>query len=418
MIAKKLLKFLVLVFVICVASRSLSALPEYLKLYAADPFSRPELRTQCSLCHVRPEGGGARNAFGIAFAAEGHKITPELRSKFPDRFVADDGTQRAQPEVTFPKNTEYEAIVEISGQKYLINTHRKTITLLDDSVAQKVKAAPPKTRPNPTKPASEGDILEPIDVRNINLPTAISIPKNSLWVDFTHRFPFNEVTDPELLFGLDGFAVPSFGFTYGITNHVHAGAFRSSSLVGRPIGLFAGVTLLEESKDKPMNLEARVTLEGRDNFKRNFSTTLELAFAKSITRYAQLYVVPAVTLGDRPLGVGPARNYPGRTAWALGVGGAFSIRPTVLVMAEANMRLSESARYEGNQPEYGFGIHRPVVGFGIEKMSKSRRHSFTLTFSNGPGTTPAQRSMTRGLLFSDDSFGGMTIGFNLTRRLF
>jgi hypothetical protein len=30
----------------------------------------------------------------------------------------------------------------------------------------------------------------------------------------------------------------------------------------------------------------------------------------------------------------------------------------------------------------------------------------------------AQRSMTKGLLFSDDSFGGLTIGFNLSRRLF
>jgi hypothetical protein len=418
MIAKNLFKFLVLVFVICVTASSMRALPDYLKLYAADPLSRPELRTQCSLCHVRPEGGGARNAFGIAFAAGGHKITPELRSKFPDRFVSGDGAQTPQPEVTFPKNTEYEAIVEIGGQKFLINTHRKTVTPLEDSVAQKVKATPPRERPKPTVPASEGDIFEPIDVRNINLPTAISIPKNSLWVDFTHRFPFNEVTENELLFGLDGYAVPTFGFTYGITNRIHAGAFRSSSLVGRPIGVFAGVTLLEESKDKPMNLEGRVTLEGRDNFMRNFATTLELAFAKSITRYAQLYVTPAVTFGDRPLGVAPARNYPGRTAWALGIGGAFSIRPTVAIMAEANMRLSESARYEGNKPEYGFGIHRPVVGFGIEKMSKSRRHSFTLTFSNGPGTTPAQRSMTRGLLYSDDSFGGMTIGFNLTRRLF
>lgn len=418
MIVKKLFTFLALGFVICVTARDLRAVPDYLKLYAADPFSRPELRTRCSLCHVNADGGGARNEFGIAFAAGGHRITPELRNKFPDRFIPGDGTQSAQPDVTFPKNTEYEAIVEINGQKFLINTHRKTVTPLEDSVAQKVKVAPPKESPKPTVPASEGDIFEAIDVRNINLPTAISIPKNSLWVDFTHRFPFNEVTQNELLFGLDGFAVPTFGLTYGITDRIHAGAFRSSSLVGRPIGVFAGVTMLEESKDQPMNLEGRVTLEGRDNFMRNFSTTLELAFARSITRYAQLYVTPAVTFGDRPLGVAPARNYPGRTAWALGIGGAFSIRPSVALMAEANMRIGESARYEGNKPEYGFGIHRPVVGFGIEKMSKSRRHSFTLTFSNGPGTTPAQRSMTRGLLFSDDSFGGMTIGFNLTRRLF
>ena len=418
MIAKKLAKLLMVLFIACVGAKNLRALPEYLKVYASDKFSRPELRTQCSLCHTSPEGGGPRTDFGIAFAAAGHVITADLRSKFPEAFLPSDGTQATPPDVTFPKNTEYEAVVEINGQKYLINTHRKTVTPLEADVAQRLRTTAPKDRPKETKPSSQGDIFEPIDVRNINLPTAMSIPKGSLWMDFTHRFPFNEVTDAELLFGLDGFAVPTFGATYGITNRIHVGAFRSSSLVGRPIGIFAGVTMLEEAKDHPFNLEGRVTLEGRDNFQRNFSTTLELAFARSITRHAQIYVTPAVTFGDRPLGVAPARNYAGRTAWALGIGGAFAVRPSVLLLAEANMRLSESARYEGNQPEYGFGIHRPVYGFGVEKMSKSRRHSFTLTLSNGPGTTPAQRSMTRGLLFSDDSLGGMTIGFNLTRRLF
>jgi hypothetical protein len=83
-------------------------------------------------------------------------------------------------------------------------------------------------------------------------------------------------------------------------------------------------------------------------------------------------------------------------------------------MAEANMRLNEDARY----PNVGFGIHRPVVGFGIEKASASRKHAFSLVFTNGPGTTLSQRSMTRGLFFADDSMSRMTIGFNLTRRLF
>jgi hypothetical protein len=349
MIIKKPVKLLIVLFILCFATTSLRALPDYLKIFAADPLSRPELRTQCTVCHISPDGGGARNAFGIAFQAAGLKITPELRSKFPDRFLASDGVQTAQPEVTFPKNSEYEAIIELNGQKYLVNTHRKTVTPLADSVAQSVRVSAPKDVSKPVKPASHGDIFEPIDVRVVNLPTAISIPKNSLWVDFTHRFPFNEVTENELLFGLDGFAVPTFGMTYGITDRIHAGAFRSSSLVGRPIGVFAGVTILEETREQPFNLEGRVTLEGRDNFQRNFATTLELAFARSITRHAQVYFVPAVTFGDRPLGVAPARNFEGRTAWALGLGGAFNIRPSVSLMAEANMRLGESARYEGNR---------------------------------------------------------------------
>ena len=83
-------------------------------------------------------------------------------------------------------------------------------------------------------------------------------------------------------------------------------------------------------------------------------------------------------------------------------------------MAEVNYRLNEAARYLNE----GAGIRRPVFGFGLQKASASRRHSFTLTFTNGPGTTFAQRSMTNAMLFTDDSFRNLTIGFNLTRRLF
>ena len=83
-------------------------------------------------------------------------------------------------------------------------------------------------------------------------------------------------------------------------------------------------------------------------------------------------------------------------------------------MAEANYRLNEESRYINGL----VGIRRPVFGFGVQKASASRRHAFSLVFTNGSGTTIAQRSMTKGLLFGDDGFNGLTIGFNLSRRLF
>jgi hypothetical protein len=249
-------------------------------------------------------------------------------------------------------------------------------------------------------------------VRLINLPTAIPIPKGSLWTDFTHRFPFAS-RDAEELFGLDSLAIPSFGFLYGVTNRIHVGAFRSSTDVGRPILLYAGASLLSEHKGDPLSLMARVGLEGRDNFKRNFTTSFEFTFARSITRHAQIYVVPTVSVGDRPLTFAP-NNAPGETAVALGIGAAVNLRPSMALMAEANYRLNEESRYIGAFT----GIRRPVFGFGVQKASASRRHSFSLVFTNGPGTTIAQRSMTKGLLFGDDGFNGLTIGFNISRRLF
>ena len=415
MIAKNCFKLLILMFSLALIGVTARARPEYLKIFAADPYSRPELRTKCSVCHLNPAGGGDRNDFGKAFAAAGLTITPELRLKFPDRFLTPEAVQGQSPPVTFPSGTQSEAVIEFNGKKYLINTQDKTVSLLS---AERSGTPPPKG-PSVQEAKDENTAaFEPVDVRLVNLPTAIRFPRHSLWVDFTHRFPFNEVSDNVQLFGLDGFAVPSFGFIYGITNRIHAGAYRSSSLVGRPIELFVGANLLEERRGHPFSLMGRVALEGRDNFRRNFTTSFELTLARSITSRAQIYVVPTVSLGDRPLGIAPEQNFKGRTAVALGIGAAVNVRPSVALMAEANMRLNEESRYTTRAPGSGLGIHRPVVGFGIQKASASRRHSFTLTFSNGPGTSPSQRSMTRGLFFNDDSFRGMSIGFNLTRRLF
>jgi Membrane bound beta barrel domain (DUF5777) len=224
----------------------------------------------------------------------------------------------------------------------------------------------------------------------------------------------SDLSSASELFGLDSIAVPAFGFSYGLTDRIQIGAYRAPTFVGRPIEIFAGVNLLDERKEDPLTATARVGLEGRDNFQRNFTTSFELTVARSITRHAQVYVVPTVSLGDRPIAGSEAQNLPGETAVALGVGAAVNVRPSVALMAEVNYRLNEAARY----PNEGAGIRRPVFGFGLQKASASRRHSFTLTFTNGPGTTFAQRSMTNAMLFTDDSFRNLTIGFNLTRRLF
>ncbi len=411
--SKSLIVFFAVVTLIPVAVKSAKARPDYLKLFDADPMSRAEMRGKCSTCHVNPAGGGERNDFGRAFEAAGFKITAALRDRFPDRFISEKLKQDGKPNVSFPEGSDSEAIVEINGRRYAINTKDKTVNLLADFVpappekekvvAEIKQAVVREDRPN---------VYRQVDVRLINLPTATPIPKGSLWTDFTHRFPFASRSSEEL-FGLDSLAIPSFGFIYGVTNRIHVGAFRSSTDVGRPIMIYAGASLLDEHKGDPLSLMARVGLEGRDNFKRNFTTSFEFTFARSITRHAQLYLVPTFSVGDRPL-ILAQNNAPGETAIALGVGGTVNVRPSVALMAEANYRLNEESRYIGAFT----GIRRPVFGFGVQKASASRRHSFSLVFTNGPGTTIAQRSMTKGLLFGDDGFNGLTIGFNISRRLF
>jgi hypothetical protein len=65
-----------------------AARPEYLAKYQADPFRRPEV-DGCGTCHVKSEGGGARNDFGTAFQAASQEITPLLRASFPQQFKFD-----------------------------------------------------------------------------------------------------------------------------------------------------------------------------------------------------------------------------------------------------------------------------------------------------------------------------------------
>lgn len=50
--------------VVTLSPRQAHALPAY----------TAQTKLPCGKCHVNPAGGGARNAFGDAFAANGHKL--------------------------------------------------------------------------------------------------------------------------------------------------------------------------------------------------------------------------------------------------------------------------------------------------------------------------------------------------------
>jgi hypothetical protein len=124
MLIDRLAKILILGFVLLFASLKLRALPDYLKQSAADPFSRPELRTNCTTCHLSPQGGGERNAFGKAFEAAGFRITDELRRQFPDRFLLPGAPSVP---VSFVPGSDSQAVVEINWKKFLIDTRTRTV---------------------------------------------------------------------------------------------------------------------------------------------------------------------------------------------------------------------------------------------------------------------------------------------------
>ena len=273
-----------------------------------------------------------------------------------------------------------------------------------------------------TLPGSSGGpkVYEAADDLVYSLPTGRRLAKKSLYVNFTHRWVFSPAfSGPGLgntLIGLDDFSLSSFGLRYGVTDKLSVSVYRAPSLINRPIEFMAAYNVMDEYDGHPFNASFRVSIDGQDNFRKNFTTNFEGIVSRSISNKAQFYVVPTMSLGNRrlvrktgTLASRPTPNQDRIDSFSLGGGLAVDIRPSVALVAEVIPTL-----YHGDE----LGIDRPSYAFGIQKRIKG--HAFTLGFSNGPGTVVAQRAGTRATFLNDptaDKAKGLVIGFNLMRRL-
>jgi mono/diheme cytochrome c family protein len=264
-------------------------------------------------------------------------------------------------------------------------------------------------------------IYEPGDDVVFTLPTGRRLERHGLYLNFAHRFAydtaFTGTARGGALDGLDGFAIPSFGLRFGFTSKLSGGIFRAPSIIGRPIQLMLGYNVIDEHDGYPLNMAVRFSMEGKNDFLKQYTENIEGIFSRSLGSRAQLYFVPTVSFNNRQLVPTNLNTYqkdeipnlPGYNTLSLGVGGALDIRPTVALVAEVIPTVVNG------RP---LGIHRPAYSFGIQK--KIWRHSFTLGFSNSPGTTVSQRAGTRATFLRDptaDKPGGLFIGFDLTRQL-
>jgi hypothetical protein len=260
----------------------------------------------------------------------------------------------------------------------------------------------------------------PADDYLFSLPTGRRVDRHSLYLNFTHRFvytpAFSGKENGDTLLGLDDFSISSFGLRFGVTDKLSVSAYRSPSLIGRPIELGVADHLLDEHGGRPLNATVRASVDGQGDFAKNFTANLEMMLSRSVTRHAQMYFVPTVSLDDRELIGKPGSlastppTLPGYNTFYLGIGGAVDIRPTVALVAEVFPTLV-------NGPE--LGIHRPAYAFGIQK--RVLRHAFTLGFSNSPGTIVSQRAGTRASFLGEpsaDTPSGLFIGFDLMRQIY
>jgi mono/diheme cytochrome c family protein len=262
-------------------------------------------------------------------------------------------------------------------------------------------------------------IHEPGDDVLFSLPTGRAVDEHGFYVNFAHRFPYDAAFTGQgrggELFGLDNFALASLGLRYGVTDKLSVSVFRSPTLIGRPIQLMAAYNILDEHHEDPLNMAVRVSIEGQNNFRKNYTQNIEGILSRSITSRAQFYVVPTLSFDARPLVQATGflssdiPDLPGVTTFSIGVGAAYDIRPTVALIAEVIPTLLNASE---------LGIHRPAYSFGIQK--KLFRHAFTFGLTTSPGVTVSERAGTRAEFLGEpsaDTPGGLFFGFDLMRQI-
>jgi cytochrome c oxidase subunit 2 len=335
-------------------------------------------------------------------------------------------------QVKFDDTAEGVVIVESGGERLRIDTRTKTVTRLDHP------AATPSTQAPVVAEAEHKHFpeAESYDYRLINVPTPKRVLKGSVNLYFTHRFaqpvrPLGRSDDD--LFGLDSFAVSSFGGFYGITDRLYVSAYRSPICqpgLCKTIELGVGYHLLDEGGRSPIALSTYASVEGDHNFKEDYTYNLQLMVARSASKYVHLFFSPAVHLnanGNRRFDPRATDFFPrepladqfnqDKHGASFGFGASARIRPTISLMFEYTPRVGfklgqvDPIFVPTTGRVSGFTISSEAeLGFGIEK--DVGRHTFSLTFSNTQTTTTSRYNSSNQVLPPSR----FSIGFNLYRR--
>ena len=388
----------------------------------------------------------AVSRFGLlALLLSAGTILPAANENDPSLKPEGSSELAAQLGILFLHDSTSRIIVERDGKTYEVDLATQQIRELPEPSQNKpsdqkaTASAQPTASSGNTNPPSEAKkpaqkYYRPGDDFVFTLPSGRGIEKNSWTINFTHRFPyeaaFTGVARGATLAGYDDFSVSSFGIQYGITNTLSVSAYRSPSVIGRPIELGVRYDFLDE-RHGPFNAAVRFSVDGQDNFSRNFTSNFELLLSRSLGHRAQLYAVPTFSVHNRPVlsaenalteppayqpcqqalandvptsfGVHPCEN-----TFSVGVGAAIDIRPTVALVGEVI-----PTAVNGTE----LGIHRVPFSLGIQK--KIYHHAFTFGLTTAPGTTVSQRIATRAIfLRSPDSDlpSDMFVGFDISRK--
>jgi hypothetical protein len=395
-------------------------MPQFLELYRTDPFRNPNV-DGCITCHMSPQGGDARNAFGQAFEAAGEQITPMLRAQFPDRFVYPVSRASDAFVVYFSDPAKKQVVVETGGMKNLVDIDTRAL-----NGAPAAPAGAPATAVIAESRVAQSEV--PVDPYSregaffgsniVNLPNGK--PQKAGGVDFFigHRFtaPICLTNCDEKpgsagggrLFGFDSSAFIAYGVRAGITDRLSVSILRSNRF--QTISLGAAFQVSRQSVTWPLTLQLRGGVDGVRNFglydkennplDRQYSPVIQIVATRTFKDRVSLTLAPTMAFNTRD----EERHVPesafgtnhNDTA-ALGIGLGVRFLPTVSIVGEII-------------PRWGFRGEvkdRPGVSIGLQKSTF--RHTFELLISRQEPMTPAQYSF-QGV----DTF---RVGFNIYRKI-
>jgi Membrane bound beta barrel domain (DUF5777) len=348
--------------------------------------------------------------------------------------------------VTFDETTSGIMIIESNGEKYRVDSVKKTVEKLTSAETETPKTETvAETKPQP-EPATQTDEQEesqynfdkgeePYDYRLINLPTPKSVPKGTWNMSFNHRFsqPINPIKESgKNLLGFDSYSISSFGVSYGITDKLYVNAYRSPLCqrgLCKTIELGIGYHWLDQTKKSPIALTTYASVEGNDNFTEEYTYNLQTMMSSRVGKRVYLFFSPALSLnsngqhrfnprGEDYFPYADAANkfhLPSYTA-SFGFGAAVMITPKHVALFEFTPRIGFKLGrvepiFDNDFNVTGFNnISKPSIGFGYQW--NIGKHSFTLTLSNTQ-TTTTSRYNSSNLILSPKN---VVIGFNLFRR--
>jgi hypothetical protein len=255
---------------------------------------------------------------------------------------------------------------------------------------------PPAERAQPPSQQDEASLrlVEP-DFVVINLPTTMPLPIHGSDFHLTHRFNLDltSVSFSEAaanLFGLDNGANVGLEYRFGVVRHLQAIVLRTS--IQKTFQFSAKYDGWRQGDRLPIGISAIVSIEGQNNFKRDYSPALGLVLSRDFGDRVAFYATPFWVHNTDFSGTGT------RDTGFIGVGGRLRVLQATYVSAEVTPRIGGYVP-SGSYAVYGYAIEQRVGG-----------HLFSLTFTGGTSTTYAQ--------LAQGGTKGLFLGFNLSRKFF